>query len=59
MQLIIKNANLTNLPKTTSAVAEWMQEFGGKERVTVEWLSKNGCVVYSAGEKDKRVINVR
>jgi len=59
MTLIVKNANLTNLAKTTEAVATWMKKHGGRKRITVEWLTPNGCMVYSNGEADKEVINVR
>lgn len=59
MLVVVKNANLTNLAKTSQAVATWMKQYGGRKRITVEWLSPNGCVVYSAGEKDKIVVNVR
>ena len=59
MTLIVRNANLTNLAKTTEAVATWMKKHGGRKRITVEWLTPNGCMVYSNGEADKEVINVR
>jgi hypothetical protein len=59
MTIIIKNASLDTLNKSTEAVAIWMKKYGGRQQVTVEWLSKNGCFVYSAGEKDKETINVR
>lgn len=44
MTLIVKNANLTNLAKTTEAVAAWMKKHGGRKRITVEWLTPNGCM---------------
>ena len=59
MTLIIQNANLDNMAKTPQAVAEYIKKYGGKKRVTVEWISKNGAVVYSSGEKDKITVNVR
>lgn len=59
MTVIIKNANLTSMAKATTAIAEWMKTHGGRQRVTVEWLGGNGFYVYSQGEKDKILINVR
>lgn len=32
MTLIVKNANLTNLAKTTEAVAAWMKKHGGRKK---------------------------
>lgn len=36
-----------------------MDIYGARQRITVEWLSGNGCVVYSKGESEKVTINVK
>jgi hypothetical protein len=41
MTIVIKNASLDTLDKSTEALAIWMKKYGGRKRVTVEWMSKN------------------
>lgn len=60
LDVIIKNADLKNIIKTAKAIEIYDEQTGNKkQRLTVNWLSRNGCVVYSEGEKDKLTINVR
>ena len=59
MKVIINNANLTNITKTATALSQYICQQGAKQRVTVDWISQNGCAIYSKGEKDKMIINVR
>lgn len=60
MTVIIKNANPENLEKVPNAIKQYNELTGSKkERLTIEWLSGNGCSIYSEGEKDKRTINVK
>jgi hypothetical protein len=60
MTLIIKNANPSNLSKTAKAIEQYNIAIGSKkERLTIEWQTRNAAIIYSEGEKDKRTINVK
>jgi len=61
MLIIVQNANLTNLPKTSKAISEWLKKYGLRKRIVVRWLSPNGCLLYSKakGGSDSMVVNVR
>lgn len=60
MTLIIKNANPSNLSKTAKLIDQYNIAIGNKkERLTIDWQTRNAAIIYSEGEKDKRVINVK
>lgn len=63
MQVIIKDATMDymHIHKTEEAVKLWLEQQTNTHndmRITVEWLSKYGCNVYSKGNKDKLCFNI-
>ena len=61
MLVIVQNATIDHISKTGEAVKRWIEQNKAHDdiRITVEWLSKNGCNVYSKGNKDKLCLNIR